>query len=280
MCQVLDTVRLWKHSTYFLREAGLWTIFQRAPLYLPVTSWCSYVSLQLLLDELHTLLAIRRENLDIISTSPSYSAGGSLLCALPGSTVDTCSASAPEYFWTVCPLFLLEGTWILRSIPVLLSRGLQSRSHLETGHYFHEPFASDSSSFAVQVLPEGICWEPSMANSCSSSRARVAQVISTICGHTHVALLSPCQKLTTTATRRFPTCAARRRCWRCAQSSQNAVKIEVERDEGSNVIGAENDDGCSKTEETATTKFVLGKKKRIEWQQQENIKRERRRQSM
>ena len=36
-----------------------------------------------------------RENLDIISTSPSYSAGGTFRCAVPGSTVDTCHASAP-----------------------------------------------------------------------------------------------------------------------------------------------------------------------------------------
>ena len=37
--------RLWKHSTHFSREAGLWTSFSASSLYLAVTSLCSYVSL-------------------------------------------------------------------------------------------------------------------------------------------------------------------------------------------------------------------------------------------
>ena len=83
-----------------------------------------------------------------------------------------------------------------------------SWSHLDIGQYAHKPFTSDSSSFAAQVLSEElpqtefeaglIFWEPSTANSCWSSRARVAQLISTIRDHTHDALLSPCQKQPTT----------------------------------------------------------------------------------
>ena len=53
-------------------------------------------------EELHTFLATRSENFDIMSTSPSYSAGDTLLCAMPGSIVNTCYASAPGCFWTVC----------------------------------------------------------------------------------------------------------------------------------------------------------------------------------
>ena len=45
--------RPWKNSTYFSREAGFWTIFQRALCVWQSLSWCSCVSLQLRLDEFH-----------------------------------------------------------------------------------------------------------------------------------------------------------------------------------------------------------------------------------
>ena len=65
--------RRWKNSTYFLREAGL-CIFLRALVSGIHSPMCSYISPWLLMEEFHTPAA-RRENLDIISTNPSFPAG-------------------------------------------------------------------------------------------------------------------------------------------------------------------------------------------------------------
>ena len=65
--------RRWKNSTYFLREAGLW-ICLRSLVSGSHSLRCSYISPWLLMEEFHTPAA-RRENLDIISTNPSFSAG-------------------------------------------------------------------------------------------------------------------------------------------------------------------------------------------------------------
>ena len=88
----------WKNSTYFLREAGLRQFFLRAP-----CVW-QCVSPQLLLEELRTLLAGRRENLHTISMSPSYLTGGTLRCAMTGLS----SASAPGAFGRITHSFLRE----------------------------------------------------------------------------------------------------------------------------------------------------------------------------
>ena len=63
----------------------------------------------MLLEELHTFPATRREMLDIIASSPSYSAGGTLRCAMPGSTVATCYASTPVPFRRFAHIFFVKG---------------------------------------------------------------------------------------------------------------------------------------------------------------------------
>ena len=84
----------------FPTRSWIWTIFSMSPFV--------SVSLQLrVLKNFHTFPSIRRENLDIVFTRPSYSAGGTLL--------KQCLARqwihvpvTPGFFWTVCPQFLRE----------------------------------------------------------------------------------------------------------------------------------------------------------------------------
>ena len=96
-----------------------------------------------------------------------------LFFAVPGSTVSTCSATAPGALAVLLLFSTRRGTRILRSslscslVYASASyaewRSVHSRyfsclprrlSHVQIGHYVHEPFVPCSSLFAVQVLPE------------------------------------------------------------------------------------------------------------------------------
>ena len=131
-----------------------------------------------------------------------------------GSAVDTCYASAPGRLRTVCSHFLREGTRNLRSIPVLLFWWSSCYAEWSSVHRrcfsLREPVALENSDITATspshlAVPGSlsrccqksclrIFWEPSIANSCWSSRAHDAHSVSTICGHTHFTFLSPCQK--------------------------------------------------------------------------------------
>ena len=82
--------------------------------------------------------------------SSSAMDGGMLVGLLPGSTVDTWSASAPGCLWMVCVM----DSRILRSLPrtVVASVASLRRSHLEIGHYVYEPLVSGSSLFAAMLV--------------------------------------------------------------------------------------------------------------------------------
>ena len=97
-------------------------------------------------------------------------------CAMPGSTVDTCSSSVPGYFWTYCPFFyvnsvlkrlsvLLSCVWVLRReekcaqtmLQLLFLPELVALGNLDT-HHFHASFVSDSHLLAFRALPEKSFW--------------------------------------------------------------------------------------------------------------------------
>ena len=85
---------------------------------------------------------------------------GSLFCAMPGLTVDTCSASVPWWLWRSCPDFLRvllgpRGRFLSFSPASWCGEvcTVDARVHVEI-ETFYEPFVSCSSAFAVRVLPE------------------------------------------------------------------------------------------------------------------------------
>ena len=142
--------RPWKNSTYSpTRSLTLDSFFFNEPLVSGRhSSWCSYVSLQLLLEECtYTFPATRRENMDIISTSPSYPAGGALLAqCLPR-----------QWIHVPCQLLGAFGRFDTRRlIPVLLSL-MFSQTMLQLPclpELVAFVFASDRHLIVVQASPE------------------------------------------------------------------------------------------------------------------------------
>ena len=157
--------RLWMNSTHFLRDAGLWTISFTSSSYMAATGvltkplvpcsplfggsayGCFWKNLTQCLRE-GCAQAVRTwksgHYVYAISLTELF------FCAMPGSTVDTCTLSALGGFWMNVLLLRAGLTRILWSPGRFASwRSVHSRCfdclecssllHLDSAHYFHEP---------------------------------------------------------------------------------------------------------------------------------------------